>query len=590
MYFSVWVLGELKFPRKSADGVENWRKLPLNYASLPGWPAEGFFSTEGEPESPTVGEALDRIVASPSVVPIAQPFGVVVKGATVVLRGVLGKEQFIELHRDLGAAIRRAAEVGATGSVVMAEELGDFAYRFRLAKGQSTFEEVTSAEVEAWLSAGVIPANGTSRTAPPAAATPAAAASPTPAPSPFASLAAPDAELHRRICAALAQVPAESIAEAARRAGASLSVQVKGGGKERPLAEVFPDGDAIRKALCEGAEILEMGASLWIDILLRRAFSLLAEVDFVAAEAIAIDALAPGRAYGVLRAAAPAILARSTSDTALDALLGALNDPYINLDAAVALGRIANPKAGERLLAALPSGPTPTSSLDRPEEQRLMARIAAALGARRELRAVPRLLALWRELPAWDLRADIGEALCSIGAPEALEALTERWDSNHGKEHRTAARATLLLDPAHAYDRLAHFFDDAELASRQGKSAAVAILNVLAQDAIGARTGAHHHGFLRADRRWIDLALRLLPRDEIGWNALQLLPFADDPRVLPALLACFNEDELEDVCEALAKLGDPAAIPELERRLAKTKKKGDASKLKALVKTLQTRE
>lgn len=587
MYFSVWVLGELKFPRKSADGVENWRKLPLDYASLPGWPAEGFFSTEGEPESLTVGEALDRIQASPSAVPMTQPFSVVIKGATVALRGFLDKEQFIELHHDLGAAIRRAAEAGATGSVVMAEELGDFAYRFRLAKGQSTFEEVAESEVDAWLDAHVIPATGASRVAAPDAATHAVTASPTPSPSPFASLAAPDAELHRRICAALAQVSAEAIAEAARRAGASLGVDLKGVRNRRPLAEVFPDGDAIRNALCQGAEILNLGASIWIDDLLRCAFSLLAAVDFAAAESIAIDALAPGQAYGALRAMASTILERSTSDEALDALLGAVHDPYINLNAAVALGRIANPKAGERLLAALPSGPTPTSSIDRPEEQRLMTRIAAALGARRELRAVPRLLALWRELPAWDLHADVGEALCSIGDPEALEALAERWDSNHGKELGTAARATFLLDPTRAYDRLAHFFDDAELASRQGKSAAIAILHVLEQDAVRDRTGAPHHDFLASDPRWIDLALRLLPRDEIGWNALQLVPFARDPRVLPALLTCLDEDGPEDACDALAKLGDPAAIPELERRLAKTRKKGDAAKLKALIKTLR---
>lgn len=462
----------------------------------------------------------------------------------------------------------------------MAEELGDFAYRFRLAKGQSTFEEVADAEVEAWLSAAVIPAKGASRAAPPAAATPAVTTSSTPSPSAFASLAAPDAELHRRICAALAPVSPEAIAEAARRAGASLGVQLKAGGKERPLAEVFPDGDAIRNALCHGAEILELGASLWIDDLLRRAFSLLAIVDFAAAEVIAIDALAPDQAYGVLRAAASSVLARSTSDAALETLLRAVNDPYVGADAALALGQIANPIAGERLLVALPSSP---------EEPRLVTRIAVALGARRELRAVPRLLALWRELPAGDLRADVGEALSAIGAPEALEALAERWDSDHGQDLGTAARATLLLDPARAYDRLAHFFDDAELASRRGKSAAVAILQVLTQDAVFARTGAPHHGFLANDPRWIDLALRALSRDEIGWNALQLLPFASDPRVLSALLARLDENLLEDVSEALAKLGDPAAIPELEHRLAKTRNKGDASKLKALVQTLRAR-
>jgi hypothetical protein len=587
MYFSVWVLGELKFPRKAADGVESWRRLPLAYAGLSGWPAEGFFSTEGAPDSPTVGLALDRIEASPSAVPMSQPFRVVIKGTTVSLRGFLGKEQFVESHRDLGAAIRRAADVGATGSVVMAEELGDFSYRFRLTKGKSTFEEVDDAEVERWLAAGVIPANGASRSARPPAATPGVTASP--APRPFGSLGALDAELHRRICAALARVSAEAITEAARRAGASLGVQLKAGGRERPLAEVFPDGDALREALCEGAEILELGASQWVDALLRRAFSLLALVDFAAAEAIAIDALAPGRAYCVLRAAAPAILARSTSDEALDALLGAAKDPTIDLDAAVVLGRITNPTAGEKLLAALPSGPVFASSLDRPEEQRLMGRIATALGGRRELRAVPRLLALLRELPVGGLRADVGEALCAIGAPDALMGLADRWDSDHGREMATAARATLLLDPAGAYDRLAHFFDDAELASREGRSAAVTILHVLTQDAVFARTGAPHHGFLASDPRWTDLSLRVLPRDDIGWNALQLLPFARDPRVLPALLARLGQDRLEDLCEALAKLGEPAAIPELERRITKTRKKGDAAKLKALVEALRAR-
>lgn len=95
MYFSVWVLGELKFPRKPGDGVESWRKLPLDYAGLPGWPGEGFFSVEGEPDSPTVGEAIDRVQASPSAVPMTLPFSVVVKGTTVALRGFLGKDQFV---------------------------------------------------------------------------------------------------------------------------------------------------------------------------------------------------------------------------------------------------------------------------------------------------------------------------------------------------------------------------------------------------------------------------------------------------------------------------------------------------------------
>jgi HEAT repeat protein len=218
--------------------------------------------------------------------------------------------------------------------------------------------------------------------------------------------------------------------------------------------------------------------------------------------------------------------------------------------------------------------------------------VVRALGARRHAPAAPRLLALWRELPAGDLRATVAEALVTTGTPEALAALTERLTSEHGTEQSAAVRAVFLLGPERARDRLARYLDDAALATREGASVARATFHALERDAVIGRggprlVGEQHHGWLAADPRWIDLALRLLAHDDLGWSALQLLPFAQDPRVLPALLDRLGKDDTDEVCNALRKLGDPGAIPALEARLAKTKRKGEAAKLRALVEELR---
>ncbi len=580
MSSSLWLLGELRFPRDYAERLRAWRSLSLDYPALSGWPTEGFFSVQGEPGSATVGEALDRLATiTPPAVPGAKPFRLRIEGGAVRLRGYLGRQEFEELHRDLGALVRRGADVGATGSLVIVEERGDFAYRLLVANNRNSWEEVAEGEISEWLSAGVVP--GVTE----GAALPVVSAA---GGRPLLEIAPADADIHRRICSALDGFDSATIADAARRRRATLSLQLRGQGRgERPIDEIFPDGDSIREALRHGSELLELGHGIWTDLLLRRGFDLLAELDFAVAEAIALDAVEPNGAYGALRSAATGILSAGTGERALDALLVAVNDPYIGDDTAVALGRIASPAAGERLLVALAE--FPESSMDHPEVRNIVGRIVRALGWRRERTAVRPLLALWNGLSVGGLRAEIGEALCAIGTPEALEPLAGHWESEHTGELLTAARATLLLDAARAYDRLAHFFESPELATRTGRSAAIAIIDVLTCDAHPDRY-ENSVGFLDADPRWIDLALRLLPGEELGWNAMQLLPFVEDPRVLPALLSRLGEDDLEDVCEALQKLGDPAAIAPIEGRLAATKEKGEAVKLKKLLLALRKQE
>lgn len=590
MHFSVWVMGELKFPRNAKGAIDAWRKLPLDYASLPGWPEEGFFSTEGEPEAKTVGDVLDRIAglsAAASSRPIAPPLGVTEKGSTIAISGFLDKQQFLDLHRDLGAAIRRAADVGATGAMVLAEEIGDFGYRFRLNKGKSTFEEIEPAELSALLEAGVGPV----RQAQPAAP---ALANEAKSVDLLAGLTPAAVAIHGRISDALRRMSHEAIAEAARRAGDALTLFVKPSGTMTLAA--LGSGEVIRDALIRGISSLNLDGELPRTELLATALGLLANVDLDAAEPIARDAamsadVPPSVRYAGLRA-----LGRSSSEQSVETLAKALREhvgaPWA-IDqsiAAAALGASPAASAGDRLAALVPDDVAELSRAADPRRFTLVELVIKALGARRHAPSAERLAAIWRDAKEDALRTAAGEAILSIGTPSDVEAIAATLSEAAPAQAMLPVRATLMLGAPRPFDRLAPFFDEASLATRDGDEIAKTVLEALRQQAAAKRAaGDRQRTWLDADPRWIDLLLGLLPREGIGWNALRLLPFAADPRVLPALLGRLGKDELDDVLEALHVLRDPAAIPELERRLAKTKKKGEAAKLKELVEFLRAR-
>lgn len=593
----VWVMGTLDFPKKTADAIERWRALPLDYRGFGDWPEEGFFSADGDATAATVGEALDRIQGFPPQIPTSPPLTITVKGTSVGFRGFLDEAQFVELHCDLGAAIRRAAELGASGAVVLTEEIGDFAYRFQLKKGKSVFDELEPEVVQTILRAGTIPAGR-------AQATTGAAPAPVEAGAAPVSLGfSPEAEaLHRRIGEALDAASPATLASAASEAGGDLSLYVQPSGT-RPLAS-FGDGGEIRRVIQRGSAALKLDSDLTRDAFLDTALRLLAAVDLGAATPIARELVRAPAAPAPLRQAALRVLGRSADDGALDALLGVLSGPLPDqapplwrLDrgvAATALGASPSVKAGERLAALIPAKVEALTRATHPAELELAELAVKALGLRRHAPSAGRLLAIWRATSDAPLRQAAGEALLQIGDPAAIEAIAASLKDTEPHLASLPIRATLMRGAPAAHDALAPLFEESSLSTPAGNELAVGVLHALQRDAALARgarglAGDRPHGWLDADQRWVDLLLRLLPRDGIGWNALQALPFAADARVLPALLARLGEDKLPDVLEALQAHGDPAAIPALEERLAKTRKKGEAAKIQALIDNLRAR-
>jgi hypothetical protein len=128
---SLW--GEIKI---SVEALESWRSAQVDAAANLDWPRDGFFAGRLAPT--TVANVLARLSAADWV-------DLEIASGKLRLYGRLDRSSFIDLHLALAAALRAAAPLGASGTVLF---LGpDFGYRLKLGRKKSTLEALGEGDI-----------------------------------------------------------------------------------------------------------------------------------------------------------------------------------------------------------------------------------------------------------------------------------------------------------------------------------------------------------------------------------------------------------------------------------------------------------
>ena len=326
-----------------------------------------------------------------------------------------------------------------------------------------------------------------------------------------------------------------------------------------PLAEVYPDGDALLVAVTRG-EHPAIGAAM----------RGLARIDGEGVVDAALVLAAEGK--GELRRSATYALARSHRAEALELLLAAL-EPGSTVPR-TALDRSVHPGATERIRAILlETGVTMFAVRPRPdlaqwralshdEQQALSAmqpagaptselqraqNAVSVLGARGDQGSLELILRIFESHPDDRLRLRCAHALASIEDSRAWTALDRRWADADSSISTIAVRAGLMRDITSAWAR---FSIHIEVITRKNVSPVDA--SIVATLFYVLHGGAHPRKFppgrdpLAIEPRFVELAVKLRHDEQVGEAArmlLEVLPreqvvawIAKHPKIVPPRL------------------------------------------------------
>lgn len=267
-------------------------------------------------------------------------------------------------------------------------------------------------------------------------------------------------------------------------------------------------GAGARELVAQGLE----GGSLAVK---STALELLGRLDPPAAEAKALALIADKNQ--IVRKACVRGLAKATSDAALDALLGALDDTDEVREAAIrVLGKFEHPQTTERLLALLTpealdikpyKAPRAAKGVTKAPAKRTATRRAVAKVSTEERAAMnaitkkteyavavmqalgprpltpatlDRLAPVFRQHAIEQLRVTAGEALLRSRDPKAMTVVAEELTSDVHELKMLAINAFFRLDPASVAQRAKPFFTDAALKEKPGPDRVELILEELA--------------------------------------------------------------------------------------------------------------
>ena len=354
-----------------------------------------------------------------------------------------------------------------------------------------------------------------------------------------------------RIRAALGRHTSAQLFEAAHNEGVQASVYkpyTSTPASTVPLVERCPDGEAIVRALDEGAFDV-WDASLDLLVALRDP-----DADPIAADVL----LADYRVWPEIGRRAAEILKRSSSDVAFEGLTQALKQ---GVPVQVDLGALPHPKIGERLHEALrrsgalafeplawPSVAAWDSLTKADQESFARAREEAArvaprpefvralalpLGKLGYLPALPDLLAIWAGHPVARIRLAAAGALWSSDDPEVRRALSAAVDD--ASAYPTGINYVLSHLGDGAFGVLAGLLDPRRMKRPRARAVAQMLVQLLGDDARAGSPGGPpgpSRGWLRADPRWLDCAVALENDAELG--AYRLLGFFSEEAVIAA--------------------------------------------------------
>lgn len=200
------------------------------------------------------------------------------------------------------------------------------------------------------------------------------------------------------------------------------------------------------------------------------------------------------------------------------------------------------------------------------------------VGEARPLDAVDWLVALL-DHPTNEVRHAAADALLYFETPAALEPLIARLgDAGFGGHGLSAVSALFKLRPLRALDELRGVIDRVLERPRQFDPVTANVLGYLAAATSDSRSGSAYaferHGLprdmLERDPRWIDVLISLAPVTAQGleFQALRILVRADSPRAWEAFVLAARALPIDVVVQHLEYLGDPRAVPALDRAAA----------------------
>lgn len=511
-------------------------------------------------------------------------------GSSLSVRAVLSEGYVRDWLSRIVAALRAAGRAGFVGDVYLLGLGEPMAAKLSIARKSATWEELEGPAAQMVATRATIEeldALSRARTGQAAAPPPKPPREPRrPARIPMPTAAAGDLA---QVASALESRPATEVLAAVQRAGILVNV-----GRQTRLLHELLDSPAEALAACCGtsAAVASSNASdvfgMSVATLPAFAIRVLAELDPGAAAPLAArlfrddwpDLSQPG-ALSVRLAAAHA-LARVGDEASIDLLVAALSAPG-SYCAAEALRRVRDPAVHARVLTDAERRAKKIGKADADElgcTLDLLARV-------RFTKATPFLTSLWTSSRVARVRFRAGLALVDLDTPDALMPLIGRVSDKDELIAGVSVLALVRTKPKRAFDELHGLF-----ASKKQYALASRVLAVLT----GGRTALAPLSALPADpapppsldARWFTLAQDLLDDTDYGPLAVTLLTVHRRGAVALARRLGTSHDEL--LCHALEYIGDNAAIPVMQKYVAKLGKAAGAARVRKAIERIQRGE
>jgi hypothetical protein len=189
-----------------------------------------------------------------------------------------------------------------------------------------------------------------------------------------------------------------------------------------------------------------------------------------------------------------------------------------------------------------------------------LADLARKLGDAQHEPAVPTLAAIWRDCALVQLRISAGHALRHIGSAEARKALIDSIEDSDWFTVYVAVLAIFDSDPMQAYDRLISYFDPERVRQPGGVVIPARVLSIFEPSSFSNK-GPHWSEpdapqWLRDDRRWLDLCVRLRHDPFLGRWAREVLRYVEASLFQAALARALEKEVPRTVKSRTQPVGD----------------------------------
>jgi HEAT repeat protein len=210
--------------------------------------------------------------------------------------------------------------------------------------------------------------------------------------------------------------------------------------------------------------------------------------------------------------------------------------------------------------------------------------VLRVLEKRHTPKIVDALIELFNTHKLPELRSAAGDALLGTRQKKALLVLIEQLGNKTNDFESQAINAFFKLDPATVYDRALPYFSPEALADKKRAAVASTLLDEISGDGYyydedpepekpGAAPAAEEAedkpevetppSRWLTDKRWADLALKLLDEKLLVGSALTILGYLRDKRAFAPLAEMFPKATTwaDEIADALAKIDPKAATP-----------------------------